>query len=129
MTLEEIFVATVMHNRKEQRGMTRSDRPTTDPKDLYLMRWMIVGARSSAASSRSASCRSSAVSAYIGGVVCSSARSSILNIFAGHVRRRAGAQATSVLLFVLSLPVSPTQYTAAKVLRQLSSPSGCRGCS
>ena len=44
MTLEEIFVASVMHKPKGARRMNRSIVGRLVAKDLYLYRWLIAGA-------------------------------------------------------------------------------------
>ena len=81
-------------------------------KDLYLVRWMIAGSIAAGLVAL-AMMPLGRVSAYVGGVslICVLI---ILNIFLvmGVVQERKD----KVLLFVLSLPISTTEYTIAKVL-------------
>ena len=81
-------------------------------KDLYLVRWMIAGSIAAGLIAL-AMMPLGRVSAYVGGVslICVLI---ILNIFLvmGVVQERKD----KVLLFALSLPISTTQYTVAKVL-------------
>lgn len=81
-------------------------------KDLYLVRWMILGSIAAGLIAL-AMMPLGRVSAYVGGVslICVLI---ILNIFLvmGVVQERKD----KVLLFVLSLPISTTEYTLAKVL-------------
>jgi ABC-type transport system involved in multi-copper enzyme maturation permease subunit len=81
-------------------------------KDLYFVRWMIVGSVVAGASAV-AIMPLSRVAAYVGGVslICVLI---ILNIFLV-MTAIVGERKDKVLLFMLSLPVSTTQYTAAKV--------------
>jgi ABC-2 type transport system permease protein len=81
-------------------------------KDLYLVRWMIVGSMVAGLVAL-AMLPLGRVSAYVGGVslICVLI---ILNIFL--VMGVAQERKDKVLLFVLSLPVSTTEYTVAKVL-------------
>lgn len=81
-------------------------------KDLYLVRWMIAGSIF-AGLAAVAMMPLGTVSAYVGGVslICVLV---ILNIFL--VMGVAQERKDKVLLFVLSLPVSTTEYTIAKVL-------------
>lgn len=81
-------------------------------KDLYLVRWMIVGSIFAGLVAL-AMLPLGRVSAYVGGVslICVLI---ILNIFL--VMSVVQERKDKVLLFVLSLPVSTTEYTVAKVL-------------
>jgi ABC-2 type transport system permease protein len=81
-------------------------------KDLYLVRWMIAGSIAAGVISL-AMMPLSPVSGYIGGVslICVLIILNIFLIMGGVVQEKKD----KVLLFVLSLPVSTTQYTLAKV--------------
>ena len=82
-------------------------------KDLYLLRWMMAGSIAAGLAAL-AMMPQGKVSGYVGGVslICILI---VLNIFLvmGDVVQE---KKDKVLLFVLSLPVSTTQYTVAKVL-------------
>jgi ABC-2 type transport system permease protein len=82
-------------------------------KDLYLVRWMIAGSLVAGAVAIAMMTRGR-MSSYVGGVslICTFI---ILNIFVvmGNVVQE---RKDKVQLFLLSLPISPMQYTAAKVL-------------
>jgi ABC-2 type transport system permease protein len=82
-------------------------------KDLYLVRWMVAGAVVAGLVSV-AIMPLSPVLAYVGGVslVCILVILNIVLVMSGVVQEKKD----KVLLFVLSLPVSTSQYTAAKVL-------------
>jgi ABC-2 type transport system permease protein len=85
-------------------------------KDLYLLRWMIAGSILGGAVALSIMPLGS-VAGYVGGVslICTLV---ILNIFLV-MTSVVQEQKDKVLLFVLSLPISPMQYVAAKVLANL----------
>ena len=111
MTLEEIFVANVMSNRRSRRH-DRLTRRRLILLDLYLMRWPVIGALIAGAVS-SPSCRS--------------ARSRVRRWRLPHLRDRhpehrpgddliVQEKKDKVQIFMLSLPVSTTQYMAAKVM-------------
>ena len=82
-------------------------------KDLYLFRWFIVGAVVAGGISL-AVMPWSMVSAYVGGVtlICTIIVLNIFLVMGGVVQERKDR----VLLFVLSLPISTTQYVVAKVV-------------
>ena len=82
-------------------------------KDLYLVRWMIVGSIIAGLVSI-AMMPLGTVSAYVGGVslICVLIVLNIFLVMGGVVQERKD----KVLLFVLSLPISTTEYTVAKVL-------------
>lgn len=82
-------------------------------KDLYLMRWMIGGALVAGLASL-AMMPFGKVFSYVGGVslICVLIVLNIFLVMHGVAQERKD----KVLLFILSLPVSTTQYTLAKVL-------------
>jgi ABC-2 type transport system permease protein len=82
-------------------------------KDLYLVRWMIAGSIVAGLIAL-AMLPLGRVSAYVGGVslICVLIILNIFLVMGGVVQEKKD----KVLLFVLSLPVSTTQYTVAKVL-------------
>jgi ABC-type transport system involved in multi-copper enzyme maturation permease subunit len=82
-------------------------------KDLYLVRWMIAGSIASGGVAL-ALLPLSSVSAYVGGVslICVLITLNIFLVMTGVAQERKD----KVLLFVLSLPVSTTQYLVAKVV-------------
>ena len=81
--------------------------------DLYLMRWPVTGALIAGAVSI-AVMPLSAVSAYVGGVslICVIVILNIVLVMTFIVQEKKD----KVQIFMLSLPVSITQYTAAKLL-------------
>jgi ABC-type multidrug transport system permease subunit len=81
-------------------------------KDLYLLRWMIVASIAAGAIAVAIMPLSEA-SAYVGAVslICTLIVLNIFLVMSGVVQERKD----NVLLFILSLPVSTTQYVAAKV--------------
>jgi ABC-type multidrug transport system permease subunit len=81
-------------------------------KDLYLLRWAVLGVLAAGGASLALMPMSTA-SAYVGGVtfICALVILNIVLVMSGVVQERKDR----VLLFVLSLPVSTTQYLAAKV--------------
>ena len=81
-------------------------------KDLFLFRWMIV-ASIVAGGASIAIMPWSQVSAYVGGIslICTLIVLDIFLVMSGVVQERKD----KVLLFILSLPVSTTQYVVAKV--------------
>jgi ABC-type transport system involved in multi-copper enzyme maturation permease subunit len=81
-------------------------------KDLYLLRWPIVGATVAGGAALAVMPLSKAAG-YVGGVslICALIVLNIFLVMNGVVQERKD----KVLLFVLSLPVSTTQYLAAKV--------------
>lgn len=82
-------------------------------KDLYLVRWMIAGS-TAAGVAAVAMMPLGKTSAYVGGVslVCVLILLNIFLVMGGVVQEKKD----KVLLFILSLPVSTTEYTVAKVL-------------
>ena len=82
-------------------------------KDLYLVRWMIAGSIGAGLVAL-AVMPLGRVSAYVGGVslICVLVILNIFLVMGGVVQEKKD----KVLLFILSLPVSTTQYTVAKVL-------------
>lgn len=82
-------------------------------KDLYLVRWMVAGSLVAGAAAL-AIMPLSPVSAYVGGVsfICVLVILNIFLVMSAVVQEKKD----KVLLFVLSLPVSTTQYVAAKVV-------------
>lgn len=82
-------------------------------KDLYLVRWMIAGSIAAGVVAV-AMMPLGKTSAYIGGVslVCVLILLNIFLVMGGVVQEKKD----KVLLFILSLPVSTTEYTVAKVL-------------
>jgi len=93
--------------------MTRSVMWQLVLKDLYLVRWMLAGSLAAGAVAV-ATLPMGSVAAYVGGVslICVLI---IFNIFLvmGSVAQE---RKDKVLLFVLSLPISTTQYIVAKVI-------------
>jgi ABC-type transport system involved in multi-copper enzyme maturation permease subunit len=81
-------------------------------KDLYLLRWAILGAIVAGGAALAVMPLSRATS-YVGGVslICVLIVLNILLVMNGVVQERKD----KVLLFILSLPVSTTQYLAAKL--------------
>lgn len=81
-------------------------------KDLYLTRWMVAGSIVGGAISI-AVMPMSGVAGYVGGVslICALIVLNIFLVMSGVVQERKD----KVQMFVLSLPVSTTQYTAAKL--------------
>ena len=81
-------------------------------KDLYLFRWMIVGSLV-AGGAAIAIMPLSQVSSYVGGIslICTLIVLNIFLVMGGVVQEKKD----KVLLFILSLPVSTTQYVVAKV--------------
>ncbi len=82
-------------------------------KDLYLVRWLIVGAIVAGIPAL-ALMPASGLTSYVGGVslICVLIILNIFLVMSGVVQERKD----KVLLFALSLPVSSAQYTAAKVI-------------
>lgn len=82
-------------------------------KDLYLVRWMIAGSIAAGVAAV-AMMPLGKTSAYVGGVslVCVLILLNIFLVMGGVVQEKKD----KVLLFILSLPVSTTEYTVAKVL-------------
>ncbi len=81
-------------------------------KDLYLFRWMIVGSLV-AGGAAIAILPLSQVSSYVGGIslICTLIVLNIFLVMGGVVQEKKD----KVMLFILSLPVSTTQYVVAKV--------------
>lgn len=81
-------------------------------KDLYLLRWMIVGSIV-AGGAAIAIMPLSQISIYVGAVslICTLVVLNIFLVMSGVVQEKKD----KVLLFILSLPVSTTQYVVAKV--------------
>jgi hypothetical protein len=81
-------------------------------KDLYLVRWLAIGTLAVGLGS-AAIMPLSAVSAYVGGVslVCVIVILNIMLVMTNVVQERKD----KALIFVLSLPISTSQYTLAKV--------------
>ncbi len=82
-------------------------------KDLYLVRWMIAGSIAAGVAAV-AMMPLGRTSAYVGGVslICVLIVLNIFLVMGGVVQEKKD----KVLLFILSLPVSTTEYTVAKVL-------------
>jgi ABC-2 family transporter protein len=90
--------------------------------DLYLMRWPVAGALIAGAVSI-ALLPLSPVSAYVGGVslICVIVILNIVLVMTFIVQEKKD----KVQIFMLSLPVSTTQYTAAKLLANATAFAGC----
>ena len=93
--------------------MTRSIVRDLVVKDLYLVRWMVLGSIA-AGIAAVAIMPLGEVTAYVGGVsfLCVLIVLNIILVMHGVVQEKKD----KVVLFVLSLPVSTSQYIAAKVL-------------
>ena len=91
--------------------------------DLYLMRWPIVARCSSRVRWRSALMPLGAVSAYVGGVslICVLVILNIMLVMTAIVQEKKD----KVQLFMLSLPISTTQYTLAKLIANAAAFVGC----
>ncbi len=81
--------------------------------DLYLLRWMILGAIAGGAAAI-ALMPLGRVPAYVGSVllICALVILNIFLVMGGIVQERKD----KVQVFLLSLPISPMQYTAAKIV-------------